>query len=82
MNPTADRANANVRTILRSDDLTCPSCIRKIEHVLARTPGVERGRVHFATGRIEVHHDPAVVTPEALAEVVGGLGYRATPSPV
>lgn len=82
MTPTADRTTVNVRTILRSEDLTCPSCIRKIERVLSRTPGVQRGRVRFATGRIEVHHDPAVVTPEALAEVIGSLGYRATPSPV
>lgn len=70
------------RTILRSQDLTCPSCIRTIERVLARVPGVTRSRVHFATGRIEVEHDADAVTPEALVETVRGIGYRATPSPI
>lgn len=80
MDRTADPSS--VRTILRSQDLTCPSCIRKIERVLERTPGVEHGHVHFATGRIEIRHDPETVTPEALAEVIGRLGYRAVPSPI
>lgn len=72
---------ATISTVLRSDDLTCPSCIAKIERRLGRMPGVEHARVHFATGRIEVAHDPTFVTPSALAAAVAELGYRATPSP-
>lgn len=68
-------------TILRSDELTCPSCITKIERRLGRVPGVAHTRVHFATGRIEVDHDPTAVTPDALAAAVSELGYRATSSP-
>jgi copper chaperone len=69
-----------VRTVLRSDELTCPSCVEKIERRLGRLPGVAHTRVHFATGRIEVDHDATTVTPDALAAAVFELGYRATPS--
>jgi len=68
-------------TILRSDELTCPSCVRKIEHGLGRTPGVKHAAVHFATGRIEVVHDPSQVNAQRLADAVAALGYRATPAP-
>lgn len=79
--PAIDRAEPTIRTVLRSDELTCPSCIEKIERRLGRVPGVARSRVHFATGRIEVDHDPTTVTPDELAAAVSELGYRATPSP-
>lgn len=71
-----------VRTVLRSDELTCPSCIAKIEHRLGRVPGVAHSRVHFATGRIEVDYDPNTVTRDELAAAVSELGYQATPSPL
>jgi copper chaperone len=79
--PAIPLAEPTVRTVLRSDELTCPSCIQKIEHRLGRVPGVAHSRVHFATGRIEVDHDPKVVTPAELAAAISKLGYRATPSP-
>ena len=46
------------RTLLRSDEFTCPSCVAKIEKRLTRTPGVVAAKVHFTTGRIEIEHDP------------------------
>lgn len=77
-----DRDPNQTRTILRSDELTCPTCVRKIEHQLGRTPGVTHGKVHFATGRIEIVHDRTVVGAQDLADLIGRLGYHATPSPV
>ena len=59
--------STETRTILRSDELTCPSCIRKIERALDRHDGVSESKVHFSTGRIEVRHDPERVSPEGLA---------------
>ena len=44
-------------TNLYSNELTCPSCIAKIETRLAALDGVEKGTVHFSTGRIEIVHD-------------------------
>lgn len=64
------------RTVLRSDDFTCPSCVGKIEQQLARIDGVDRAEVHFNTGRIGVEHDPDRVSAEDLIRAVAEAGYR------
>ena len=69
-----------VTTVLRSDELTCPSCVRKIEGALERLDGVERATVHFGAGRIEVEHDPARADTDALVHTVRAVGYEARPS--
>jgi copper chaperone CopZ len=66
-----------MKTILRSDNLTCPSCVAKIEKALASKPGVDSATVHFTTGRIEVSHDPARVGAADLLLAVQKAGYRA-----
>ncbi len=68
------------RTVLRSSEFTCPSCVTKIEKRLSRMPGVTAARVHFTTGRIQIDHDPAVASVEALVAAVGETGYSATPA--
>ena len=72
--------STETRTILRSDELTCPSCIRKIERALDRRDGVSESKVHFSAGRIEVRHDPERVSPDDLARAIREVGYAATPS--
>lgn len=67
-------------TILRSE-LTCPSCITKIEKQLRRTAGVEQATVHFNTGRIVVEHDAEQTGPDQLVEAVRRAGYDARVSP-
>jgi len=66
-----------MKTILRSTELTCPSCITKIEKGLKGKAGVEEAKVFFNTGRIEVQHDPALVSPDELAKTVQSIGYQA-----
>jgi copper chaperone len=68
-------------TTLRSDELGCPSCVAKIEGALKRLPGVRAAAVHFATGRIEVEHDPARASVAALVDAVRRSGYGSRPSP-
>ncbi len=75
----ADRP-AGTRTLLRSDEFTCPSCVAKIEKQLRRLRGVSAATVHFATGRIDVEHDPQVVTVANLVAAVARAGYRARPA--
>lgn len=71
---------AGIRTLLRSDEFTCPSCVTRIEKQLRRLPGVSSATVQFATGRIDVEHDPALVTVADLVATVAGAGYRARPA--
>lgn len=70
-----------MKTILRSEELSCPSCIAKIEKALGKVAGVEQAKVKFNSGKIEVEHDPARVSPEALVETVRSVGYESRVSP-
>jgi copper chaperone CopZ len=69
------------KTILRSQELTCPSCVAKIEKALKSVPGVVEAKVFFNTGRIEVQHDPAQAADEKLVSAVQSAGYTARVSP-
>jgi copper chaperone len=69
-----------VSTILRSDELSCPSCVTKIEKSLRSLPGVESVRVRFSAGRIEVRHDLEQAGVDRLVEAVPRAGYQAPPS--
>lgn len=73
-------ANATTHTLLRSDELSCPSCVPKIEKALLALPGVRTAVVRFASGRIEIDHDPARSDVAALVSAVARTGYAATPS--
>ncbi len=65
------------KTILRSQELTCPSCVAKIEKALKAVPGVDEAKVFFNTGRIEVQHDPEQAQPAALVNAIKSAGYEA-----
>lgn len=57
-----------MKTVLRSNELSCPSCIEKIEKALTAIPGVASAKVFFNTGRIEVEHDAERVKAEVLVQ--------------
>jgi len=65
------------KTLLRSQELSCPSCVAKIETALKALDGVADAKVHFNTGRIEIQHDPVAVKPEDLVRAVKSVGYEA-----
>lgn len=67
-------------TTLRSDDLSCPSCVPKIEKALTAVPGVKTAEVRFNTGRILVEHDPEQAPVAVLVETIAGTGYTAVPA--
>ncbi len=71
-----------MKTILRSTELSCPSCIVKIEKSLKAVPGVSEATVHFTTGRIDVEHDDAKAPVEKLLQAVRAVGYDVRSSPV
>lgn len=68
------------KTVLRSDELSCPSCVPKIEKALRDLPGVEKAEVRFNIGKIEVEHDPEQSSVDALVAAIRGTGYEARPS--
>lgn len=71
---------ATTRTLLRAEGFSCPSCVDKIQKQVGRLDGVDSVKVHFASARIEVDHDPTVVSVDALVAAVAKAGYTARPS--
>lgn len=67
-------------TTLRAKDLSCPSCINKIEGALNAMDGVANSEVKFNSGRIVVEHDPGKVRASDLVKTVASAGYVAEPS--
>ncbi len=55
--------------------MTCAACARTIERALARTPGVERARVNFATATATVEYDPKSARPGDFVGAIENLGY-------
>ena len=69
-----------VKSMLRAEGFSCPSCVAKIEKAVGRLDGVEDVKVHFASSRIEVDHDPEVVSVDDVVAAVAKVGYSARPS--
>lgn len=70
-----------MKTLLRSKELSCPSCVAKIEKALKALDGVQDARVYFNTGRIEVEHDPQKTGGDELVQAVRSVGYESAISP-
>lgn len=68
-----------ITTNLYSSELSCPSCVAKIEKQLKALDGVDAATVHFGSGRIEVAHDPDQAPIDALIAAVAKAGYAAAP---
>jgi copper chaperone CopZ len=56
------------------------TCVAKIEKQVGRLDGVSAVKVHFASARIEVDHDPALASVEDLVAAVAKAGYVARPA--
>lgn len=73
-------ASTTTHTLLRAEGFSCPSCVDKIEKQVGRLKGVSSVKVQFASARIEIDHDPAVISVDALVAAVAKAGYVARPS--
>ena len=57
--------------------MSCASCVKSIETVLADTAGVESVSVNLATSSGSVTYDSELTTPLALAAAINSIGYEA-----
>jgi len=60
---------------MKLDDLTCPSCMTKIEGALSKKTGVTKVKVLFNASKVKAEFDDSAVSVEDLANVVTNLGY-------
>ncbi|MGE5221727.1 MAG: heavy-metal-associated domain-containing protein [Omnitrophica WOR_2 bacterium] len=65
------------KTLLRSQELSCPSCVAKIETALKGVNGVADAKVFFNSGKIEVEHDPEKAQVDELVRAIKSVGYEA-----
>ena len=65
-----------IRKEMRVEDLTCPTCVNKIEKALIKKKGVLEAKVLFNASKIKVTYDESVVEEKALIDIVEGLGYK------
>ncbi len=72
--------NTTTHTTLRAEGFACPSCVSKIEKQLGRLDGVDAVKVHFASSRVEVDHDPARQSVDDLIAAIAKAGYTAKAS--
>jgi P-type Cu+ transporter len=63
------------RQTLHIGDMTCASCVARVEKALKATPGVTSVAVNFATETAAVEYVPGAVTQAGLRAVVEGAGY-------
>ncbi len=56
--------------------MACSACAARIEKVLARTAGVERGTVNFAMGTLDLVFDDGEISLEAIRQKIDRAGFR------
>ncbi len=56
--------------------MTCASCVKKIESVLARTEGIVSANANFATEKIAVEYDDEKIDVKKLEEILKSIGYE------
>lgn len=64
------------KTTLKLGELSCPSCMSKIQKAMLQQPGVQHVDVLFNASKVKVELDETQNTPEQLAQVITDLGYR------
>ena len=57
------------------EGMTCASCAAFVQKSLARTPGVQRALVNYATEKATIDYLPTQATPTALKAAVVSAGY-------
>ena len=75
-----ERAGYSVReetTELAIEDMTCASCVGRVEKALAQVPGVLEASVNLATERARVKHIAGAVSLADLEAAVHKAGYKA-----
>lgn len=64
------------KIIMQLDEMTCPSCLTKIEGALSKEPGVSDLKVLFNAAKVKADFDNQQTSPEKMTEIVENLGYQ------
>ncbi|SLM36111.1 had-like protein [Lasallia pustulata] len=65
-------------TTLAVEGMTCGACTSAVEGGFKDVPGVKSMSVSLLSERAVVEHDPSILSPEAIAEIIEDRGFGAT----
>ena len=65
-------------TTLVVEGMTCGACTSAVEGSFKDVPGVKSMSVSLLSERAVVEHDPSILSPEAIAEIIEDRGFGAT----
>ncbi|KAI4258053.1 MAG: hypothetical protein LQ352_001374 [Teloschistes flavicans] len=65
-------------TTLKVEGMTCGACESGIRGGFKDVSGLKAMSISFLTGRADVEHDPSILAPEAIAEIIEDRGFDAT----
>ena len=71
-------SSSNTKTILSVRGMTCGACTSAVEGGFKDVPGVESIDVSLLAERATVHHDPAVLSQDAIVEIIEDRGFEAS----
>jgi copper chaperone len=56
--------------------MNCMGCVNSVKNLVGALTGVNAVQVDLASGRVEVNHDPAQATTQAIRAAIEGGGYQ------
>ncbi len=68
-----------VKQLFKITGMSCASCAAHVEKAAGAVPGVGSASVNLMADSMLADYDPAVTSPEKIAEAVGKAGYGAEP---
>ena len=70
------------KIVMKLDELSCPSCMAKIEGAMNKTKGVKTAKVLFNASKVKADFDESLVSSDELISKVEKLGYHVQSSKV
>lgn len=64
--------------ILKIEGMTCAACARTVERASEKLPGVKSASVNFATEKLNINYDNAIITLSDIQKAVEKAGYKAS----
>lgn len=62
--------------ILKIGNLSCPTCVRRIENALSKTKGVNKTEVLFNSGKVIVTFDESIIDIQTISKTIQNIGYE------
>ncbi|MNP42922.1 Copper chaperone CopZ [compost metagenome] len=63
-------------TTFQLEQLTCPSCIKKIETVLGNQDGISQVKVLFTSSKVKASYDEQMMNAADVGKIITDLGFQ------